>query len=841
MTTTDFAAPALRTSGRGTSSGPGLRLVRSGITPLLTAVDMSTSVPCLVLKSAIGDKNIVNDRELVDLFQSLRPNERIEFSHSVHRDAFGNSPGGRPYRLRIRVAAEPAHVEALKLRVANTFASAFPGFHFVPGGVPPMTDLQHVSQFVLSGVVATEKPVPTKFAPDWNQSTALVRLLSSDKKSPSQTLPFPADLPSWAYSAPFSNPLNLPESTEIVIRIHGFALDPDFCESLHRNLFRIQSGNFVVFHPDSPIAAYSIATQLQDPTSTLIRQWLQHPTGYAVDCVVRSSEALGEAAQKKVVSDVFGTRPFHRARSFSESLPQELAKPEFAWAIARGQGIPALLPAQSVLLKLAVPRHYAAPLVTPPSTGSLLGSTVCGPRSSAVSLPFASRSRHVAVSGATGCGKSELLKQMIVSDIANPDRRCGVSVLCPHGTLYDGVLEMIPKEMKDQVILMDASDLLSTACMNPLEGMKENPAHANFVVSELMALIEMMLEGKNTSGPMLRSNLRSLLLLSSCIPGRHSTILDAVRVLEDTDYADYLLSKCQDRNVKEYWQRFTKTRSSDTGFTEWAPYILARLAPFVSSPIMKRLICRPDSTIDLAQAMREKKIVLFNLNKGVLNDSECQVLGSLILSKFFAAALGRATVPVDQRHPFHLYVDEFATFANDSTPRLFSEARKFNLCLTVAFQSLSQLENRWGRSSVATSVLSNTATKFIMRLGPADVSTLEPYFAPQFDAAAMTSLPDFHAVACMVDNNSPIPPFVLKGNLATRDPAKHAAVEDIEQRSRQRYCVPIEQANRELSKLYELDLASLAPNPNHPPLELEPIVASGGAAKGSQSTKSNQP
>jgi len=198
----------------------------------------------------------------------------------------------------------------------------------------------------------------------------------------------------------------------------------------------------------------------------------------------------------------------------------------------------------------------------------------------------------------------------------------------------------------------------------------------------------------------------------------------------------------------------------------------------------------------------------------------------VILSKFFAAALGRAKLPESERTPFHLYVDEFASFANDATPRLFSEARKFGLCLNVAFQSLSQLENRWGRSNVTNSVLGNTATKFMMRLGPADVSTLEPYFKPQFDASDITNLPDYHAVACMTDNNRPIPPFVFKAHRAVPDASRHVPVAQLEERSRQRYCVPIEQANRELSKLFSLDLASLGTKPQEPELELEPVTAS---------------
>ena len=285
--------------------------------------------------------------------------------------------------------------------------------------------------------------------------------------------------------------------------------------------------------------------------------------------------------------------------------------------------------------------------------------------------------------------------------------------------------------------------------------------------------------------------------------------LDAVRIIEDPDYCSYLLGKCNNRNVVDYWEQFRKTTGSENGYGSWAPYIMARLIPFVTSPIMKRLLNRPDSTIDLGQAMRDKKIVLFNLSKGVLQDTECQVLGSLILMKFFSAALSRARAPEEERAPFHLYVDEFQSFATDSVPRMFAECRKFGLCLTTANQSLGQLRNSWGRSNIAESILANTATKFLFRLGPSDMATLQPYYRPQFNAEEMATLPDFHAVACMSDRNRPLPPFVFRANLAATDPDEHVAAADLVELSRRRYTVPTEQANRELMKLYDLSAESL--------------------------------
>ena len=119
----------------------------------------------------------------------------------------------------------------------------------------------------------------------------------------------------------------------------------------------------------------------------------------------------------------------------------------------------------------------------------------------------------------------------------------------------------------------------------------------------------------------------------------------------------------------------------------------------------------------------------------------------------------------------------------------------------------------------------------MMRLGPADVSTLAPYCRPHFDDGAMLALPDFHAVACMSDHNRPIPPFVLKAHLATPDPARHVPVSDLVELSRQRYCVPIEQANQELSKLFNLDLGSLGQKSESRPVKMAGVLPVGAAAQ----------
>lgn len=776
------------------------------------------ATPCVMLKSAIVDTDRVVLSVLTNLFKDLRHDERIEFVHQVQRIESNTASTAQPYRLSLNVACEPDHLNALSGKVAEAMITAYPGLHFVTCNMLPIANspilqpaiaLPHVSQFAPAGLVVAPKPVFARFEQRAERQSFEGGCVTQKELNPKrQVWPFPEKLANWPLTAPLYEPLELPELVEISIRIHAFSLTAETCEKLHQTMMRLQAGNLAVFHPESPVAAYSASAELRTSAIELMQHWLCHSAGYAVDCIIRSSSALSEVARRRIAADVFGKLPFSQVRSFVGGAPVQLATPALSWACSTTQGIPALMPGLSQLPTLAVPRHYSEPAVMPPQSGKWIGNTVCGRRSSRVAVPDDSRSRHVAIFGSTGSGKSSLMTKMIAEDIADPDRNCGVGLIDPHGDLYHRVLSIIPPERVDDVILVDTADLKNTACLNPLEGMRDDPLMAQFIVGEIMSLIELLFESKDTSGPMLRNNLRYLLLLSISMPGRHSTFLDAVRILEDGDFRDYLLSKCNNRSVVDYWEHFKNTKGNETGFAEWLPYIMARLGPFVASPIMKRLLCRPNSTINLAQAMREKKIVLFNLNKGVLQDIECQVLGSLILMKFFSAALSARQTTAEGRPAFHLYVDEFQTFCSDSVPKLFSESRKYNLCLTTAAQSIGMLQNRWGRTNIAESILANTATKFLFRLGPSDIDTLQPYFRPQFDARDMATLPDFHAVACMSDHNRPLPPFVMRANLVTSNPVVHASVASVVDSAR-RYTVPIAQANDELSRTYNLSLESL--------------------------------
>jgi len=110
MTTALLGVPAIKADAASSAPRVGLRLVSvsDDVAVDHTASGGATSLPCLVLNSALGDKNIIDESTLFDLFQSLRPDERIELHHSVHRDEVGHAPAGLPYCLHVKVAAARA-------------------------------------------------------------------------------------------------------------------------------------------------------------------------------------------------------------------------------------------------------------------------------------------------------------------------------------------------------------------------------------------------------------------------------------------------------------------------------------------------------------------------------------------------------------------------------------------------------------------------------------------------------------------------------------------------------------------------------------------------------------
>lgn len=136
--------------------------------------------------------------------------------------------------------------------------------------------------------------------------------------------------------------------------------------------------------------------------------------------------------------------------------------------------------------------------------------------------------------------------------------------------------------------------------------------------------------------------------------------------------------------------------------------------------------------------MDEKKILIVNLSKGQIGEGNANLLGSMIITKIYLAAMSRADVSETEMKAlpnFYTYVDEFQSFANESFADILSEARKYKLNLTIAHQYVEQMSDE-----VRSAVFGNVGTMITFRVGALDADLLEKEFAPVFIAEDLVNL-----------------------------------------------------------------------------------------------------
>jgi len=338
------------------------------------------------------------------------------------------------------------------------------------------------------------------------------------------------------------------------------------------------------------------------------------------------------------------------------------------------------------------------------------------------------RMRHVYVIGKTGMGKSCLLENMAVQDIVNGE---GMAFIDPHGKTAELLLNYVPEHRLKDVLYFAPFDMENPISFNVLEDVGYDKRH--LVVSGLMSTFKKIwLDAWSARMEYILTN--TLLALLE-YPG--STLLGVNRMLADKDYRKKVVDNIKDPSVKSFWvDEFAKY--TDKFAAEATPAIQNKIGQFTNNPLIRNIIGQPRSSFDLRKMMDENKIIIINLSKGRVGEANANLLGSMLITKIYLAAMSRADVSdqVLQKLPnFYLYVDEFQSFANESFADILSEARKYKLNLTIAHQYIEQMSEE-----VRAAVFGNVGTMITFRVGAFDAEILEKEFAPQFTAEDLVNL-----------------------------------------------------------------------------------------------------
>jgi hypothetical protein len=338
------------------------------------------------------------------------------------------------------------------------------------------------------------------------------------------------------------------------------------------------------------------------------------------------------------------------------------------------------------------------------------------------------RTKHVYVIGKTGMGKSTLLENMAIQDIRNGN---GFAFVDPHGKTADLIMEYIPKERIKDVIYFAPFDMEYPISFNVMEDVGYDKRH--LVVSGLMSTFKKIWQ--DAWSARMEYILGNTLLALLEYP--NSTLLEVNKMLADKDFRNKVVENVTDSSVKSFWvDEFAKY--TDRFASEATPAIQNKIGQFTANPLIRNIIGQPFSSFDLRKVMDERKILIINLSKGRIGESNANLLGSMLITKIYLAAMSRADIPESELKKlpnFYLYVDEFQSFANESFADILSEARKYKLNLTIAHQYIEQMSEE-----VRAAVFGNVGTMISFRVGSYDAEVLEKEFAPTFEAQDIVNL-----------------------------------------------------------------------------------------------------
>ncbi len=299
------------------------------------------------------------------------------------------------------------------------------------------------------------------------------------------------------------------------------------------------------------------------------------------------------------------------------------------------------------------------------------------------------RMHHTHVIGSTGTGKSKLMELMLRRDVI--DRRAGVCLIDPHGSLYDDLVTYVSHRYPnhaDRFILFDpATELDNVIGFNPI------PSPVDRIDYLLDSLISACLKawGQDNTDDTPRIT-RWLENIFYTIIANDLTLVESAPLLNihAKDNRAALLRNVSSEMVLDDWHTFEKSNvNQKQNLIEGAAN---RLRKFLRNDIIRNIIGQKNCSLNFETIMDEGKVVLINLNgKGRISHDNAKLLGILIVNEIFRCAKMRD--PRDpNKKPFFFYIDEFANFITRDIARSLEETRKFGLFLTLAHQHLSQLQ-----------------------------------------------------------------------------------------------------------------------------------------------------
>jgi hypothetical protein len=327
----------------------------------------------------------------------------------------------------------------------------------------------------------------------------------------------------------------------------------------------------------------------------------------------------------------------------------------------------------------------------PPRAGAVLGrATIARPfvdETIDAVLPDAGRTLHTYVVGRTGSGKTNTLKNVVRHDM---EEKFPLVVIDPHGELYDYCVRRVGRRI-DHLLALDLSDQTFGISINPiyLDATTHEESMRN--VDELVEIL--VRRGRyDWYGPrfsdLFRLAVESLMVREEA-EGRAACFLDIEEFFVDADSREAIrqsMSSLHRPDLAARWRGHNAIGVDDRSQVE--QWFLSKLGEFRSSTHLRSALSGTP-TVSLVSMLKMPSVILVKIPESQIGVAGASLIGSLLLERIVRFALGGGFTGRSQ--PVSIVVDEFQKFIGKEFARLVPEARKFNVALLLANQTLSQL------------------------------------------------------------------------------------------------------------------------------------------------------